>query len=581
MTRPWKQALAVVFAMGMVGGAIACTGEEPTTAPSDESTSPLPPDDGTGSGPLGVLNPIELLSPQCTPFTGSNYTGDVKAACVEVWGEYLVELNDEFTDPPKYHCRAYGHPPADAGVGFPSDWIEVWTPTGQPNSLSHTFTIKGHRNNDPYTSWMTVNATDATRFKGEGTPWRPSNPGEYATVTCTVDGVSAVGEVWIVGDPLELKSINVVVPKSTILTGEQTQLTPEFIDNYNYKNDLVPAPTVNSWASNATSIATVSSTGLVTGTGRGTAQITVTATRGSVTKTKTVSITVKGCSIATSPSGTYDMVLGASQNTTTTLTCDANTAPPSGNWVWTSSNPYQGVKVYGNNPNGTWGLLSAEMKGTSLIHVCTPAGLASACSPDITVRVFATSVSSSLGGATQNVGINSSGSILFKVKNTGAAPGTAAISCSGAIALTCTGVSTSSMVLAPGDSGFVTATWTTGTTTGTGGIELIATGGNGWVGFEVTGGSVTSSINYGPTSVKPGAYCEWMAAANGGTAPYSWQWTVDGSPVTGSANDIYYTNSKSNGQSFQLGITVTDANSNTHTSYRTVSVSNSAPTCDL
>ena len=93
------------------------------------------------------------------------------------------------------------------------------------------------------------------------------------------------------------------------------------------------------------------------------------------------------------------------------------------------------------------------------------------------------------------------------------------------------------------------------------------------------GGSDSVSVSMsGPTNVKPGATCEWFATVTGGTAPYSYYWTPGGYSGGG---DYDYTNSVSDGGSFTMALTVTDANGAHGTTSELVHVHSTALECPL
>lgn len=89
---------------------------------------------------------------------------------------------------------------------------------------------------------------------------------------------------------------------------------------------------------------------------------------------------------------------------------------------------------------------------------------------------------------------------------------------------------------------------------------------------------LTATISYGPSSVRPKVNCEWMAAASGGVAPYTWVWKVNGTVVASNGNDLYY---KNFGGSFTLSATATDALNSSSTATLAVDVTASAPYCPL
>jgi Bacterial Ig-like domain (group 2) len=111
----------------------------------------------------------------------------------------------------------------------------------------------------------------------------------------------------------------------------------------------------------------------------------------------------------------------------------------------------------------------------------------------------------------------------------------------------------------------------TGTTT----ISAVIDGITGSTSVTVVASTLTASIS-GPSSVRPNTTCYWWANASGGTSPYSYSWT-GGSNGSASGPD-YFARSPSGG-SFQVTVTVTDANGGTRFVSKTVSISSSALMC--
>lgn len=101
-------------------------------------------------------------------------------------------------------------------------------------------------------------------------------------VTATEAGVSGTATVTIAG----ISSVSVTPVNPTILVGNTTQMTA----NANYSNGTVTnVSSTATWSSSDTNVATVSSAGVITAVGAGTATITVTVD--GVTSTFTVTIT--------------------------------------------------------------------------------------------------------------------------------------------------------------------------------------------------------------------------------------------------------------------------------------------------
>ena len=84
----------------------------------------------------------------------------------------------------------------------------------------------------------------------------------------------------------------------------------------------------------------------------------------------------------------------------------------------------------------------------------------------------------------------------------------------------------------------------------------------------------------GPAQIPPGATCTWYAVTAGGTGPYTYQWTINSSPVGG--NDYFFTGSKpvgSGGTSFVLKVVVTDSGNGQGQHEITVTEDSSAQGC--
>jgi hypothetical protein len=85
------------------------------------------------------------------------------------------------------------------------------------------------------------------------------------------------------------------------------------------------------------------------------------------------------------------------------------------------------------------------------------------------------------------------------------------------------------------------------------------------------------SVNItGPDQVLPYSGCLFFANATGGTEPYSYAWTADGSPVGDNSPTYRHWAGTS---AFELGITVTDANGRMGNNVKTVVVDGGAPQC--
>lgn len=113
--------------------------------------------------------------------------------------------------------------------------------------------------------------------------------------------------------------------------------------------------------------------------------------------------------------------------------------------------------------------------------------------------------------------------------------------------------------------------------TGTATISAVIDGISGGTGVTVVASTLTATIG-GPGSVRPNTNCYWWANASGGTSPYSYSWT--GGSNGNAAGADYFARSPGSG-SFQVTVTVTDANGGTKFVSKNVSVSSNAPMCML
>jgi len=152
-----------------------------------------------------------------------------------------------------------------------------------------------------------------------------------ATITASAGGQS--GSAAITVTPAPVASVTVSPSTSTVSTGQTTTLTATVKD----VNGTVVTDRTVTWSSNNSAIATVSSSGVVTGGSQGSATITATAEG----KSGSASVTVVGAPVASvtvSPS-TVSVNTGATTTLTATLK-DANGVVLTGRVVtWSSSAP--------------------------------------------------------------------------------------------------------------------------------------------------------------------------------------------------------------------------------------------------
>jgi hypothetical protein len=479
----------IATAIGLVGGVVACSETAEPVGPSEMDQMDV---SGGGNQPGG--------EPQVGPQLGAPISGWVRIAseCPSPYGMAGSPATRSTTSAALYiQCGDVWSPnpsgatandiPVGTEVVFICDPVgtttnggSTWRSAKLPTSLYGLYIEE----QDPYIDahYGDVNFTGHDYMKLTIRGLRPANG---QTMLCILDGLRGVYFNVDVTGPAPYLNQMAINGATSVDWGFTTQLTPRYRDQYGYW-DLLGSPTTT-WQSSDVNIATVSSSGLVTGVKAG-------------------SVQVKACA----------------------------------------------------------------MNGATQV-----------CSPWYSMTVRGTVVTHPQQDTEQLLQVGSSGSTTYMLKNNTTVSKSISLSCVASGNFYCGTVSPSSVTLAAGDSASISVGYTTGTW-GSGNLRLNATGGGtAIVYYLVQGGPLSSVIDYGPSSVKPGVECEWMASASGGYTPYSWQWTVDGTPVTGAANDLVYTNAKSSGQSFQLGVTVTDGTSTLYTAYKTVTVSSAAPACVL
>jgi uncharacterized protein YjdB len=135
------------------------------------------------------------------------------------------------------------------------------------------------------------------------------------TITATIDGVSGTSTVTV--SNVAVGAITVSPATATLAVAASTPLTPTVKD----ENGVVVTNRVVSWASSNNGIATVSSTGVVTGVAPGTATVTATSETKSATATITVTLVPVG-SVTVAPR-TLALTTGGTGTLTATVT-DAN-----------------------------------------------------------------------------------------------------------------------------------------------------------------------------------------------------------------------------------------------------------------
>lgn len=555
MTGLWKKLLVKslwsVLACAVVGVMIvACNDESPL--PTDVTASePL-------TGLMATLGPDVRLTASCGGGNQTPYVDEIAVNCVEIWGQSShIPYSQYGSTWAIYTCKAWGTAVQGPAAG---QYRLVATPSSEPFQASMS-------------GAAIAETLDPMYFTMKAYGLRPTTP---SSVSCWVGASLATLPVTIDGSAPVLVGVGITPATGSIPAGQNLQLTAHYYDNYGFDNFLTPVPS-HTFSSNNTAVATVDpASGLVHGVAAGTATIQLAAS-GNHFATANITVTAYGCTLTPTPNGTVNSIVGGTVSISATSSCAGGAVLPTGNWIWPQTGP---LWITNDNPQNSQVEVHPTGAGTATVKVCTPAGANQVCSADIGFNIFGTSVTSSADGTTLTPGLNATGTVTYTIKNIGPVAGTATVSCVSSAVVTCTGLSATSVTLNPGATSNVTASWATGTATGSASFGVAASGGGGdsWPSFTVNGGAVVAAINYGPASVQRGVNCEWMASVNGGTAPYSWAWTVDGAPVTGSDNDLYYINT---GHSFTLGITVTDALGVTGSATKAITVTSSAPYCEL
>ena len=139
-------------------------------------------------------------------------------------------------------------------------------------------------------SWRSSNAAIASvSSSGVVTGVGPGS----VTITATIDGVSDAASVTV--QPIAVASVAVTPSTAALRLGEQSQLSVRLTD----ASGATLTGRVITWSSSNSSVATVSSTGLVTAAGLGSA--TITATSEGKSGTARVSVTLLGLGSSGSP----------------------------------------------------------------------------------------------------------------------------------------------------------------------------------------------------------------------------------------------------------------------------------------
>jgi uncharacterized protein YjdB len=176
------------------------------------------------------------------------------------------------------------------------------------------------------------------------------------TITASSGGQSGTASVTVTAVPVAT-TVTVTPPATTLVAGQGTTLTATVND---MNGQPMPGASVT-WASSNSAIAAVSSTGVITTSGAGTA--TITATSGTVSGTATITVDAGPAATVTISPKT-----GGSAPTTTPLQMTATAVDSFGNpiasgFAWSSSD----ATVATVDP--TTGLVTGVATGTATITV--------------------------------------------------------------------------------------------------------------------------------------------------------------------------------------------------------------------
>ena len=197
----------------------------------------------------------------------------------------------------------------------------------------------------PFT-WTTSNASVAT-VTNDGLVTAVSTGG--AVITASAEGKSESASISVSLVPVA--NVVIVEEASDIVVGQNTQLTAEVRD----ASGGILTGRLVSWSSNRTSVATVSSSGLVTGNAAGTA--TITATSEGKMGTATINVSPRPVSSVIVSPGQLSLIVGQTRQLTISITDDRGQIL-SGRPVSFSSNNSQIVSV---SPSGLLTGISAGM----------------------------------------------------------------------------------------------------------------------------------------------------------------------------------------------------------------------------
>lgn len=188
----------------------------------------------------------------------------------------------------------------------------------------------------------------------------------------SIPASSAVTFNWATGATVAVTGVSVSPASASVSVNNTVQLTAT-VSPSNATNKNV------TWSSSNTAVATVNSSGLVTGVAAGTATITVTTSDGNKTATSTITVTTVAVTGVTVSPTSASIAAGQTQQLTATV---APSNASNKNVTWTSSNTAVATV-------SATGLVTAVAAGTATITVTTQDGSKTATS-SITVTVSTT-----------------------------------------------------------------------------------------------------------------------------------------------------------------------------------------------
>lgn len=189
-----------------------------------------------------------------------------------------------------------GPPPVIPTVAF----VEVSPTTAsvvapQTVQLSFVARLTNGSTNVPFGVVWTSSANTIATVSGTGVVTGVS--AGTAVITATVGGVSGSATITVTAAPGSLASMAVAIIDATIELAQTTQATASGRDPSGAPVALGTRPVT--WTSSSTTVATVSASGVVTGVGIGTANITASVTDNGVVRSGSTTVTVTG--IANAP----------------------------------------------------------------------------------------------------------------------------------------------------------------------------------------------------------------------------------------------------------------------------------------